>query len=299
MKWSTSSNGRMARLNDNRANQRRFCWEQVQRTHRVFRISRVFAPPEQAPQLLPLYALFAAVEGICTEHADESVARHKLNWWRVECSGLAQGRSDHPVLRELIDSQAHDRLGEDSLMRLFAGAEARLDARAPSDMEALQSLCRELSRPQQALEAELGGAGESFPVAGSFAASRGLVQLLRESLPPGAVNRYWWLPNDLLARHACARAEAAQNPAGTRVQAVFSDLLTQAARWELRSSAPHAGARQIPPGMRHLYVMGYLQACTLPRLRDARPERFGRVLHSAGLSELCRAWSAARRVSRP
>ena len=68
-----------------KGNDRHFCWEQVGKSNRVFRISQVFAPRHCAEKLLPLYALFSAVEQICSSISDEDVARSKLNWWRIEC----------------------------------------------------------------------------------------------------------------------------------------------------------------------------------------------------------------------
>ena len=123
------------------SNEVRFCWEQVLRTNRLFRISTVFAPADRARQLLPLHALFGAVEEISSKHSDEDLARRKLDWWRQECARLENQGSEHPILRELLDSGAYQAMRKDSLAQLFDDAESRLDPRPPPDVDGLKSLC--------------------------------------------------------------------------------------------------------------------------------------------------------------
>ena len=99
-------------------NDRQFCWEQVVKTNRVFRISQVFAPRHCAEKLLPLYALFSAIEQICSSASDEDVARSKLNWWRQECLQTEAAKSRHPVMKELSRTGALNDLRRDSLLHL-------------------------------------------------------------------------------------------------------------------------------------------------------------------------------------
>jgi len=130
------------------SNEVRFCWEQVLRTNRLFRISLVFVPADRARQLLPLYALFGAVEEISSKHSDEDLARRQFDWWREECARLESQGSEHPILRELCDSGAYQAIRKDRLAQLFDDAESRLDPQAPSDMDGLKSLCGNLIQPQ-------------------------------------------------------------------------------------------------------------------------------------------------------
>ena len=100
----------MAEAQQAETNERRFCWEQVLRTNRLFRISRVFAPASHSDRLLPLYALFGAVEELCSEHSDEDIARRKLDWWRNETQRMHVRGSDHPILRDSASSYKCSRL---------------------------------------------------------------------------------------------------------------------------------------------------------------------------------------------
>ena len=99
----------MAATAGSESNTHQFCWEQVLRINRAFRISQVFAPADKADQLLALYALFAAVEETCSAYSDEEVARRKLHWWRGECLRPGNDGGEHPISRELRRTGAHER----------------------------------------------------------------------------------------------------------------------------------------------------------------------------------------------
>ena len=138
----------MASASQTETNELKFCWEQVLRTNRLFRISQIFAPADRAAQLLPLYALLAAVEEVCSDFSDEDVARRKLDWWRNECARSITHGSDHPILRQLERTGALHVLPRDSLEQLFIDAESRLDPRSPENPDGLRKRCRQIRGPQ-------------------------------------------------------------------------------------------------------------------------------------------------------
>jgi phytoene synthase len=281
-------------------NERRFCWEQVLRTNRVFRISQVFAPAGQSSRLLPLYALFSAVEEVGWECSDTEVARRKLDWWRSECARLAGGDSDHPILRELSRSGAHEALCRESLRRLFDNAESRLDAAAPADTDQLRELCRQLSQPQIALELSLWGGGRPSPeLVNDLGTAIGLAQLLRESASREPSRRYGWLPLNLLARHGVKRDEIARNPRAEPVRTLFAEVLKESYGPGLRAGAWREPGEPDRTEIRHLFVISHLQACALRRLIRSQPDRFTHELSRVGFPQLYQAWKAARVVTRP
>lgn len=282
------------------SNARRFCWEQVLRTNRAFRISQVFAPPEQAGQLLALYALFAAVEETCSVHSDEEVARRKLHWWRSECSRLDRDGGDHPITRELRRTGASDRLRRESLAQLFDDAESRLDSAAPANLGELRELCLALYRPQAELELSLWSDTLPIdPVVEAFGAASGLTQLLRETTRRESSDRHWWLPLSLLARHGISRASMGEHAAAEPAQALFGELLDNCSGWNTARAAEKPTSAQALQATRHLFVIGRLQANTLLRLRASQPHRFAAELNRVGLPQLYQAWAAARQFSRP
>lgn len=281
-------------------NERRFCWEQVLRTNRVFRISQGFASAGQSSRLLPLYALFSAVEEVGWECSDTDVARRKLDWWRSECSRLDNRGSDHPILRELSRSGAYEALCRESLQRLFDNAESRLDAVAPADTDKLRALCRQLSQPQIALEMSLWGGGRPSPgLVNELGTAIGLAQLLRESASRQSSRRYCWLPLNLLARHGVRRDEIARNPRAESVRTLFAELLEDSPGPDLQAGGWRKLEELDRSAARHLFVISHLQACAVRRLMRSHPDRFAQELNRVGLPELYQAWKAARAVTRP
>jgi len=284
----------------NETNERRFCWEQVLRTNRLFRISQVFAPPGRAGQLLPLYALFAAIEEACSKHSDEQVARHKLDWWRRELLQRGVQRSDHPILRELAQSGAYKALDPGSLGRLFDNAEARLDAASPAELEDLHEHCRQLGEPR--VELELSVCGCSLPIAQpveAIAVTIGLAQLLRETEWRTARNNYWWVPLSLLARHGVSRVDITQGTKTEGVQALFAQLIGASHDWLQTADCQEQSPKRAPEAARHLFVMNHLQAHALLRLRSDRYGQFATELNHVGVGQLYQAWKAARLATRP
>jgi phytoene synthase len=289
----------MALARNSLTNERRFCWEQVLRTNRLFRVSQVFAPPALAAQLLPLYAFLSAIEEVCSRYSDEDVARRKLEWWRTQSLCLDTGGGDHPILRELARTGVHRALRQDSLARLFESAEARLNGVPPADLEDLRRLCRAVSQPQFELEMCLCGSGsQTERLADVFGASSGLVQLLRESGRRGSANGYWWVPLTLLARHTVSRADIGRDTGAPQVRELFEGLLGQAAKWGCRPGGWEQSPGAQPTPIRHLVVIGHLQARALRQLQPSRPEEFASELNRVGFTQLYQAWQAARRVSR-
>jgi phytoene/squalene synthetase len=283
------------------SNERLFCWEQVQATNPLFRISRVFAPHEQAERLLPLYALFSVLEQLCSQASDLDLARRKLEWWRSECLQRSPAASGHPILKELSRTGADLTSDLQLLAELFDAVESRLDPTAPADLDDLERLCHFLSVPQYRLESRLCAADPSVEAQApdGTCARNGLVQLIRESAGPGKAGRYWWLPLKLLARHGVSRAELGEKPDRPAVRALFGEILQQARNWAGCGSEQQGSGSAAPPALRHFVVFSHLQARMLGRLNNSRPSEYATALRRVGAAELFWAWQAARRVSRP
>jgi len=288
----------MALTGHKQTNEVRFCWEQVLRTNRLFRISTAFASTGRAEQLLPLHALFGAIEEICSEHSDEDVARRKLDWWRREYGRLDSQGSDHPILRELVRSGAHHALRKDSVARLFDDAASRLDAGAPEDMAGLRTLCCRLSQPQFELELSLSGVQPDLSQSlYAYSAVSGLAQLLRESARRRPPADYWWLPLALMARHGISRAEISRDgEPDPAARAVFADLLAGCLDWDPGPTPGGAASEPESAELRHLFVLGQLQAAAVRRLQPSQPGKFAAELTRLGLPQVFRAWKTARRI---
>lgn len=272
----------------------------MQAANPLFRISRVFAPTEQAGRLLPLYALFAVLEQLCSNRSDVDVARRKLDWWRAECLQGKLEQSAHPVLKEFVGTGASRSVDRDLLVPLFDSVDSRLDAQPTADLAALERLCRAMAEPQLALELAV-CAGSDVPASASLAAHlphRGLAQLFRESARSAQEGRFWWLPLNLLARHGISRAQLEQDLDAPVGRALFGDILQCAERWGEAAAQTNTG-RAVPSAAQHFVVSSQLQNCALRRLRKTQPSRYAAALTHVGARELLQAWKVARRISRP
>jgi phytoene/squalene synthetase len=277
-------------------NVQHFCWEQIHKTNRLFRISQVFAPPQMSDQLLALHALFASMELLHSEITEELVAYRKLDWWRSELLGRDAAGSRHPVVRHLYATGAMGKLPESKLRSLLDGAGSRFGALAPADEGEFRRLCQEIYRPQVLLESALGEFDEalnSFNPAMLF--NGGLIQLLRES-GRRKENAFWWIPLSVLARFKVNRKDL-EAPGDTDLQqALFRHVFA------LRGQP--AGHQLFDPqhgfvegtGLAHLQLMIMLHSRQLNRLRGMSPAVYSSELARWRIGDLLAAWKMARQL---
>lgn len=281
-----------------KANDQLFCREQLAKTGSMFRVSRVFAPPALADKLLALYALFSAVEQICAGHADEEVARNRLNWWRLECLEKDLAASQHPIVRELVRTRAGDTMKGEDIEKLLNAAESRLDAPSPSDIDELKIRCQLIYQPQMALECQISGIDDNeWEWSQGRVASGGMVQLARESTLRNAGQGYWWVPLDLMARHGVSRADMIENPSSDSVIHLFAEVTGSGYQWAC-GTQPSTGRPAGHASMRHFVAVSGMQEHVLRRLKRLKPNRYAGELGQPGMRQLIAGWKAARRVRR-
>jgi len=275
----------------------RFCWEQILRTNRLFRVSHLFAPAQLSDQLLALYALFASIELLNCEISDELVARSKLDWWRGELLERDAADSNHPVIVHLLETGAFRKLPESMLRLLFDSTESRIDGSTPTDEGDFLRLCKEIYRPQVLLESALGGIDgtlNSFNTAVLF--NGGLVQLLRES-GLRAENAFWWVPLSLLARFKVNRNQLETFDDAAMLQALFTCII------ELRTRSADCRSFHSQPGcvkgagLVHLQLMIALQSRLLSRLQGTSPASYSNELARWRIGDLMTTWKRARQLN--
>lgn len=278
-------------------NDRQFCWEQVARVNPLFRISRVFAPSGLSDRLLPLYALFAALEQLCAQASEAEIKRRKLDWWRSECLDRGPTESDHPILRELTRSGAARHLDRNVLAQLFDNVELRLDGPAPVNAKEFDALCRMTGSPQCMLECAV-IANQRAVQAPATAACLGLAQLLRESTGQGSAHRFWWLPLNMLARHGISRSDLEKDVDAPPARDLFAEVLQRGRWWPADSRREVEQAAGGLANVRHLAVHAQLQSYVVQRLGGRRPSDYQADVRRVGWGGLLQAWRAARSVSR-
>ena len=280
-----------------KGNDRQFCWEQVGKSNRLFRVSQVFAPRDCAEKLLPLYALFSVAEQICSNISDEDTARSKLNWWRNECLQNKPGASRHPVLKELSRTGTLQDLHQESIAGLLDGVESRLYASAPPDMDALKGMCAELHRPQLELELGMSGLkGSVLEFKPGLLARNGMLQLVRESVHRKEQGGFWWIPLNSLARHGVSREDILTDPRSPAVTRLLAEIFIAAESWGRESNGDFGSRPDDVSPARHLFAINGLYARKLKRLKGATPDMFAGELGRLGPADLFKAWRCARRL---
>jgi phytoene synthase len=280
----------MARQN----NVQRFCWEQVLRTNRLFRVSHLFCPAPLADQLLALHALFASIELASCEVTDETVALRKINWWRGELSNRQAAQSSHPVISHLNASGALEKLPAVALRALLSNADARIDASAPTDEDEFLLLCQGVYRPQVQLELAVGGIDVAFDDAKMV--SGGLIQLLRES-NKRKENALWWVPLNLLARFGIKRSDLEAFQDSDALRALFTHLLGLVATPVEDRLFFGQADRLNRAGDVHLQLMIALHNRQLARLQVISPAMYSAELARWRAADLMDAWKRARQLN--
>lgn len=278
-------------------NDRRFCWEQVNKTNRVFRISHVFAPAFCADRLVPLYALFSVCEQMASSSSDEGLAGSKLHWWRSECLLKDPGTSRHPVLKEMERTGARALLPREQLAPLLDGVETRLCGQAPPDLETLKHMCIELQQPQLVLELLVSGLQDgALPVERGRLARAGLLQLIRESADGKNQGAWWWIPMNSLARHGLSRGDISGKPESGAVAGLFAEIFEAGGQWGGDGAGKLAEMAGDRSSARHMFAIDGLYSSQLERLEKQTPDRYASELKRLGIRDIYRAWRGARRL---
>jgi len=276
-------------------NNQEFCRERVLRSNPLFRVSHLFAPADFAGQVLALHALFASIDQLNSEIGDEFVARRKLDWWRTELSPENISKSNHPVVRYLIETGAASSLPGKTLELFLDTAEVRLAARAPTDQEELSLLCELIYQPRVLMECAL--SQDETPVFGlsEMAQTGGLLQLMRER-NTSKNNILWWVPLNMLARFGVTRAGLGNDPDSRNARGVFEAVFGSCNK--LNSQQAISGQENMAPssGLVHLRVLALLQSRQLDQLRKIRPSSYPGELNRWRFADLLVAWNAARQL---
>ena len=276
-------------------NNQEFCREKVLRSNPLFRVSHLFTPADLAGQVLALHALFASIDQLNSEIGDEFVARRKLDWWRTELSPENISKSNHPVVRYLIETGAASSLPGKSFELFLDTAEVRLAAQAPTDQEELSLLCELIYQPRIIMECALSQDGTPGFNVGEMAQTGGLLQLIRES-NASKNNALWWVPLNVLARFGVTRAGLGSDPDSQNARGVFEAVFENCNK--LKSQPAISGQQNMAPsrGLVHLHVLALLQSRQLEQLRKIEPSSYCEELNRWRFADLLAAWNAARRM---
>lgn len=280
-----------------KSNDQQFCWERILEANSLFRVSHFFAPNGIAHQLLALHALFASIDLLSSKINDETVTRKKLDWWRFELLSGGIEKSRHPVLRYLTETGAAALLPEHAFRLLLDGAELRLDARSPSNVNEFQQLCGRIFQPRLALECALSGHSEELiPNNGALVSNAGLVELLRESSFQNE-RAFWWIPLSLMAHFQISRRELVDDRDSDTARAIICEILDKNKQFNsAEKTLVMIEKKPVLSGHIHLLLMANLQLRALGRLNKKKSSLHEVVLRRWHISDVISSWNYARQL---
>lgn len=274
-------------------NNKLFCWEQVMGVNPLFRLSHLFADPAVKERLVPLYALFAAIEQVCTTVSEEAVAVRKLAWWRAALLDPVGTAAEHPIIAELSRTGAISLMPGDQISRLLDVAGYRIEAPSIPGLAELQALCQMAGEPQVELERSVCGSGPGKGGLQGLAVRRGLLQLVREDL--GAA---WWVPLDQLAKHGVSRASLASGKGSEPVTLIVRDMLQMESLQKPTKSGDYSDISFFKQTDRHLLVFDALTRRKLESTKFSSYIKWKESLFQLRAGDLFSCWRAASRFNR-
>lgn len=118
-----------------------YCQEKAAASGSSFYYSFLFLPKPQREAITALYAFCREVDDIADECHEESVARSKLAWWRMEIGNLYRNQPQHPVTKALAPAVASYGLAEEYFHEMIDGMEMDLEQNRYAEFKHLQLYC--------------------------------------------------------------------------------------------------------------------------------------------------------------
>jgi phytoene synthase len=118
-----------------------YCQQKTAQSGSSFYYSFLFLAPDRRRAITALYAFCREVDDTVDEATDQSVARIKLAWWRVEVGAMYKGTPTHPVTQAMRPHLATCRIEEQHLLAIIDGMEMDLDQSRYLDYPGLQRYC--------------------------------------------------------------------------------------------------------------------------------------------------------------
>lgn len=277
---------------DNALEDMGFCRERVAEFDPWYRLHIVFARQRQVNATLALNAFFAMMERAAAM-TESSLCAAQLAWWNSEIEERAEV-SAHPVVRALRNHGVLPVLEGSALPGLFSQALCRVQENPVSDVRGLEALCQEIGSAFVSPEVSLAKGGAASSYSGDCAGT-GLWRLVHSALRnPG--RGFWFVPLDLQARHG----ESLEN-IGKSVGAdgsILGALAETGERWFASQLTGLAASFKADKSKaRQVFASVIAQKRQLD-LTLRNPEKNGRTVNRASLTEWLRLWSNVRRYTK-
>jgi phytoene synthase len=200
-----------------------YCAQKTAASGSSFSLSFRFLTPSRRRAITALYAFCREVDDVVDECKEESVARHKLNWWREEVARLYHTEPQHPVTRALRPFIDEFELAEEHFMEIIDGMEMDLNQNRYANFSELSLYCYRAASVVGLLAAAIFGLEDrrTLKYAHNLGMAFQLTNILRDVAEDAARNRIY-LPADELARFGVSEAAILQGHASEATQQLFA-----------------------------------------------------------------------------
>lgn len=227
-----------------------YCRQKAAESGSAYYYAILFLPPETRRAMNALQALRRELDEVVIESHDVSLARTRLEWWRVEIARAFAGEPQHPVTRALAAAIAPDGITAATLNEIVDGVEMDLDQTRYLDFASLERYCRLVSGAAWKLAAAILGFRDArtLEFANHLGIALQLAGILRD-VGAHARNNRIYLPMDELrdfgvpaadvlnARHSEAFVRLMQFQA-QRTEAYFATALEALPAQDRRAQRP-------------------------------------------------------------
>jgi len=227
-----------------------YCQEKAAKSGSSFYYSFLFLPRERRAAITALYAFCREVDDIADECSDATLARTKLEWWRMELARTFAGQPSHPVSQALLPAIRSYDLAREQLEEIIDGMEMDLQHVRYTDFKALQLYCYRVAAVVGQLAAAIFGYSErdTLKYAHDLGLAFQLTNIIRDVgedarrnriyLPQDELARFGVTDSDILAGHSSAAFRALMAYQVARARTFYQQALSELSATDRRGQRP-------------------------------------------------------------
>ena len=201
-----------------------YCAELVRTADRDRYVATLFAPAEHRGALYALYAFNSEIARVRDVAREPLPGEIRLQWWSDVLRGERDGEAQaNPVAAALLASIARYRLPRDKLIDLVEARRFDLYDEPMATFAALETYASKTSAALFALASQILSGMEAELVAEPAGGAYAIAGLLR-ALPLHASRRQFYLPAELLGRHAVKIADVCAGRSSAGLNASAAEL---------------------------------------------------------------------------
>ena len=227
-----------------------YCQEKAAKSGSSFYYSFLFLPRERRAAITALYAFCREVDDIADECSDATLARTKLEWWRVELARTFAGQPSHPVSQALLPAIRSYDLAREQFEEIIDGMEMDLQHVRYADFKTLQLYCYRVAAVVGQLAAAIFGYSEreTLKYAHDLGLAFQLTNIIRDVgedarrnriyLPQDELAQFGVKDSDILAGHSSAAFRALMAYQVARARTFYQQALSELPPTDRRGQRP-------------------------------------------------------------